>query len=374
MLPDVIRTPNHLGDLIMALPALAAAPEADLVVARWLVPIAGMLRRNGAVIPLDRGSRGLLAAVRTLRKRTYDFGVLLPPSFSSALVFRLGGVRRVRGTATDKRRLLLSDSVPVERIRNRHRTVVYRYLVTGDIHAAASDAGADAWPQEIHAAWSTSGAGAHVTDLPAAQPDLGRIPLIPPRLPVPAQALERWEAELRRVGGTTSRATVGVFPGSNAPSRRWNAERFAAVARALAEQGAQVAVFGAAGERALTAEVAGTWALDLGGRTDLPVLAAALSTCDILLTNDSGPMHLAAAVGTRTLVVSGPADTNEMAPGGSGHVYLQRLDLPCVPCVRNECPRRGAGYILPEAERECLRLIEVPEVLLACHRMRAAAP
>jgi heptosyltransferase II len=335
MLPDVIRTPNHLGDLIMALPALAAAPAADLVVAAWLAPVVALLERPGRVIPFQRGRRGMLQAARALRRQRYATGVLLPPSFSSALLFRLGGVRRVRGAATDARRLLLSDAVARERLLDRHRTALYMELVTG----AAADA-----------------------------------PLTPV-LPLPSELIDRWQTQWRRETAAArlplseGAAVAGIFPGSNASSRRWDVQRFAGVARGLAARGVRVLVFGTAREAELTREVAGDVALDLGGRTELPVLAAALSACDILVTNDSGPMHLAAAVGTRTLVVSGPADTRETAPGGPGHVYLQRLDLPCVPCVRNECPRRGAGFILPEAERECLRLIEVPDVLTAAQSM-----
>jgi heptosyltransferase II len=327
-LPDIIRTPNHLGDLVMALPALAAAPAADLVVARWLAPLVEMLQRPGAVIPLDRGTAGLLNAARALRARPLQSGVLLPPSLSSAILFRLGGVRRIRGAATDGRSVLLSERVPRDRLRDRHRTLLYLELVTGGaVEAAAA-----------------------------------------PVLPVPQAVRDRWH-EVFHPAAAAGGPLVGIFPGSNAPSRRWDADRFAELARALSDDGATVVVFGSPSERAITAGVAARGGIDLGGRTDLPVLAAALSECDILVTNDSGPMHLAAAVGTRTLVVSGPADTKETAPGGTGHVYLQRLDLPCVPCVKNQCPRHGAGFLLPEAERECLRLIEVPEVLDMARRM-----
>lgn len=334
--PDLIRTPNHLGDLIMALPALQAAPSADLVVATWLTPLAALLPRTGSVIPLERGRAGFIAALRTLRSRRYESGVLLPPSFSSALLFRAAGVRRIRGAATDGRRLLLTDAMPREHLRDRHRSLLYRELVLG-------------------------------------RDEPGQAPL-PPVLPVPDAQRRRWREQRARLAAATGvqrddGPRVGIFPGSNAPSRRWDAARFAGVASGLAAAGVQVEVYGGPGERRITGHVAGDVALDAGGATDLPMLAAALSECDILVTNDSGPMHLAAAVGTRTLVVSGPADTKETAPGGPGHVYLQRLDLPCVPCVKNECPRRGAGFILPEAERECLRLIEVPEVLTAAQRM-----
>jgi heptosyltransferase II len=323
---DVIRAPNHLGDFIMALPALAEAPDADLVIARWLMPIAALLERRGSIIPLDRGARGLLTAARSVRRQRRRTGVLLTPSFSSALVFRLGGVRHVRGTATDGRTVLLGDALPRERLRRLHRTALYLELVTGSPATAQ-------WPA--------------------------------PHLGVPESLRAAWRERM----GPRSGPVAGIFPGSNARSRRWDADRYAAVARGLAAEGVRVVVFGTPAECDLTSTVAGDAALDMGGRTDLPMLAAALAECDILVTNDSGPMHLAAAVGTRTLVVSGPADTKETAPGGDGHVYLQRLDLPCVPCVRNECPRQGAGYILPEAERECLRLIQAPDVLAAASRM-----
>jgi heptosyltransferase II len=345
MLPDLIRAPNHLGDLVMALPALAAAPEADVVVARWLAPLAALLPRSGTVIPLDRGRAGMLSAARALRRRGHAYGVLLPPSLSSALLFRLAGVRRLRGAATDRRTLLLSDAVPRARLKDRHRALVYLELVTGGV-AEHVPVPVLTVPAGLAARW----AELHSRIVPAAAP-----------------------AEAGRDGAAhraaTGRAIIGIFPGSNAPSRRWDAARFAAVVRDLVASGMEVLVFGAVGEAALTRTVAGGVAADLGGRTDLPMLAAGLAACDILVTNDSGPMHLAAAVGTRTLVVSGPADTRETAPGGTGHVYLQRLDLPCVPCVKNECPRRGAGFILPEAERECLRLIGVPDVLRAIRRM-----
>jgi ADP-heptose:LPS heptosyltransferase len=155
---------------------------------------------------------------------------------------------------------------------------------------------------------------------------------------------------------------VGIFPGSNASSRRWEPDRYAEVAARMAGRGARVVVFGSAGERELTAHVAGSHALDLGGRTDLPLLAAGLAACRVLVTNDSGPMHLAAAVGTPTVSVQGPADPRVTRPLGEGHLLVWGAPIPCVPCVKNECPRSGAGFRLPEAERECLRLIGVDEV------------
>jgi heptosyltransferase-2 len=320
----VIRAPNHLGDLIMALPALAAAGPADIVLPRGLAPLAALARFEGGLIELERGSVGFASAVRKLRLGKYRRGVLLTPSFSSALQFFLGRVRGRRGLTTDGRGLLLHDPVPGPDTEGLHRGTLYQLLVTGEA------------------------------------------PAEPPRakLSVPGELIERW----RRLAGPRIGWTVGLFPGSNASSRRWDPYRFAELTRRLAAQGARLVVFGARSEQDVTRVVAGDVAFDAGGRTDLPMLAAGLSECDILVTNDSGPMHLAAAVGTPTVSLWGAGDPAVTGLTGPEHHILRRVDLPCVPCVKNECPRHGAGYLLPKAERECLQLIEVSEVLAAARR------
>jgi len=317
----VIRAPNHLGDLIMALPALAAVGEADVLVEHGLAPLASLGLGGQRVIPFERGRQGFLDATRRLRRGRYELGVILPPSFSSALLFRAGAVRQCRGLATDGRRLLLTDPVPREAIRKLHRVSAYLFLVTG------------------------------------------MAPPVPPApcLGLPPELLERGAAFIDSGG----RRTVGVFPGSNASSRRWDPERFRAVVQRMVDKGDHVVVFGGPSETALTAFVAGDAAVDAGGQTDLPLLAAALAACDILLSNDSGPLHVAAAVGTPTVSLQGASNPAVTGVVGTQHRFLRRADLACVPCVRNVCPRRGPGYLLPEAQRECLRLIEVQDVLAA---------
>ncbi|MFW6192595.1 MAG: glycosyltransferase family 9 protein, partial [Gemmatimonadota bacterium] len=161
-----------------------------------------------------------------------------------------------------------------------------------------------------------------------------------------------------------TRPTVGLFPGGNAPSRRWPAERFRELAERLGRDGVSTPVFGGDAERGRTAAVSDgvEGAVDLGGRTSLEALAGGLLACDVLVTNDSGPMHLAAAVGCPVVVPSGPADAVQTRPLGTPARLVGRFDLPCVPCVLNECPRSGEGYVLREAERECMHLITVEEI------------
>lgn len=321
----VVRAPNHLGDLVMALPALATAAADAVVVPRSLAPVLDLAELPGRTVPLDRGTAGLLRAAWKLRPERYGRGVLLTPSFSSALLFHLAGVGRRRGTPTDGRRLLLSDTVPLNRLEGIHRVAAYHILVTGRE------------PESLQA----------------------------PSLPVRADLRQRFRQTWKLGNGVL----VGVFPGSNARSRRWPPDRFAAVVRTLADGERKVLVFGGPAEQEITQAVAGDRGLDLGGRTDLPALAAGLAECQILVTNDSGPMHLAMAVGTPTVSLLGAADPVATGPIDGPHRVVRRAELPCVPCVKNVCPRHGPGFILPRAENECLQLIQVPEVLSAVRQM-----
>ena len=125
---------------------------------------------------------------------------------------------------------------------------------------------------------------------------------------------------------------------------------------------------------AQVAERAGERGIDLGGRTSLLELAGALLSCDLLVTNDTGPMHLAAALGVPILALEGPADVRQTRPLGSRVRLVGRFDLPCVPCVKNECPRSGSGYELADANRECMRLIGVDEVEAAARSMMNEEP
>jgi ADP-heptose:LPS heptosyltransferase len=94
----------------------------------------------------------------------------------------------------------------------------------------------------------------------------------------------------------------------------------------------------------------------------VPLLAAGLASCDLVISNDSGPLHLAAAVGTRTISLWGAGDPARTGPP-PGHTVLRDRRLFCLECVKNQCPRSGPGYILPDAYMECMQLISVDDVL-----------
>jgi len=319
--PKVVRAPNHLGDVVLALPALVQ-DGSDVVALRWLVPVLEMARIPGRVIPLDRGARGFARAVRGLRRDGYRQGVLLSAAFSAAWLFRCGGVRHLRGTRSDGRGFLLAD--PVERVdlKGHHRIDAFRLLL-----------------------------GQEPTRSPRSHP-----------VTPPEETVVRWR---RRLGG--GRPRIGVFPGSNAPARRWPVERFAEAVRRSAAGGAWVVVLGGEAERALTARVAAgsPGAIDLGGQTDLLDLAGILSLCDLVVTNDTGPMHLAGAVGTPTVSLWGSSEPAEVGQAGAMDTRVTGPSLACKPCLRNRCRRRGEGTFLPDGHEECMRSIEVEDVVQA---------
>jgi ADP-heptose:LPS heptosyltransferase len=94
-----------------------------------------------------------------------------------------------------------------------------------------------------------------------------------------------------------------------------------------------------------------------------------LAGCDALVTNDTGPMHLAAALGTPVVALEGPADVRQTRPLGARVRLIGRFDLPCVPCVKNRCPRTGPGTELTDARNECMWLISVDEVERAAQEL-----
>ena len=373
MTRDVVRAPNHLGDLVMALPAIEALQPADVLVPRWLAPVLELAGLAGEAIAFERGVGGMPALVRELRRRGYARGVLLAPSFSAALPLVLGGVRERRGARTDGRGLLITEPVPDAAMAGLHRSATYHVLAVGSVPEPLPVPRLRV-PEGLRAAWAALVA-AEAPWRRTAERKSGGVGEGAPIEGVRRRSISHSPTLPLSPSAGDARAhglTVGLFPGSNAPSRRWDAARYVELARRLAVAGARVVVFGGGGERELTARVAGDVAFDTGGRTELPLLAAGLAACDLLVTNDSGPMHLAAAVGTRTISLQGPSDPRRTRPLGAGHVLVQHAELPCVPCVLNECPRKGGGTFLPDAHGECLALITVDDLESAVRLATAA--
>ncbi len=319
--------PNWIGDAVMSLPLLRALrrayPEDGLAVLAPRGPAAIYRAEASADTVLVHASlAGDLAALRRLR---FAEAWLLPNSFRAALVAFLAGVPMRIGYATDSRGWLLTEAqAPPPGMGHQLRD--YDSLLQA---------------RRI-------------------SPDLE-----PPRILISAAGRQAAGDLLRRAGLPTEGPIVLLSPGSAvAPTKRWPFERFASLADALLARGLAPAIVIGPSERELGERVARATRAPvpvLGADLDPVGLAALLAAACVAVTNDSGPMHLAAAVGTPVVGIFGPTDPGRTAPSGSPHRVLDRYVF-CSPCFRNECP---FGH-------ECMKEITVEAVLRAVEELLSA--
>jgi heptosyltransferase-2 len=313
----LLRVPNWVGDAVLALPstaALAERPDVRLTVLGppYVHPIYEGLP-GVSVSPVDpRAPTPLRAwgAGRALAGGD-DVGILCPASFSSALVLWAARVPRRVGRAADGRSPLLTD-----RLAKRSRPPF----------PLRSSAGYD---PRFHRWRDYAELVEHVLGEP-----------VPERYPLHVPDAARAAAASLLDGLAGAGPLVGLNPGANGPARRWPIERYAELGTALREAlDARVTVVGSRFETDLAERVAGgvPGGRSLAGRTDLKGLAAVLERLDLLVTNDTGPMHVAAALGTPLIALFGAGDDRVTAPRGPG-VHVLRELLFCSPCVRSHCP------------------------------------
>lgn len=164
--------------------------------------------------------------------------------------------------------------------------------------------------------------------------------------------------------GLPAGTRIGLLPCSRWVTKNWPPEHFVEVARALAVK-SKVYLFGAAEDRETCRQIAsaaGFGVIDMCAKTTLPELGGWLGAMDLVITVDSGPMHMAAAAGTRVLAVFGATDHRRTGPYGSRHRVLVRDDLPCRPCLSREC-------LLKERDIRCLKGLMPEKVVQAALAM-----
>jgi heptosyltransferase-2 len=311
----LVRLPNWLGDVVMAAPSVAAlaeaSPRAEVVAASrpQFAPLAARLPGVARVLPLPhrRGLGALRRDADAVRAERCDAAVVFPRSTRAALPTALARVPVRVGFSSEGRSPWLTHPVRGwRRLRLEHRSEYYAALLG----------------------------------------PFGLAPKGPWRLVPPDDAL-RWADEFLAAapGRRAGRPVVAFEAGASyGPAKRWPVERFAAVARDLVSSGAaDVVVIGTEDARPVEDEVAarsGQPVLRATGRTDLLRLAALLSRSAALLSNDTGPMHLASAVGTPVVALFGATDPRISGPrGGPSRVLYEKV--PCSPCFLRHCPVPG---------------------------------
>ena len=326
----VIRSPNWIGDGIMSLPAIRAYknhfPDEHLAVLAkdYLADIYQHIPEIDEIIPLpDRWSmRSYFSCLRELRKKRFNRGILFTNSFSSALFFRLSGIARLAGYGRDLRGWLLHDRVPAPGHYAHHQ---YYYLGIVD-----------------HLAGRTTGGACSAS------------------LVVAADEKEWADRRLAELGIRPATPILAVSPAAAYGSAKaWPPERFREVIRRWGEShpGAAVLLLGTAGEgpgiAAIAAGLTGR-IVNLAGNLSLRRSIAVLSRCRLFIGNDSGMMHVAAALGVPLVAVFGPTEPGRTAPL-AGRFRLLHHGADCAPCRRRRCP----------TDHRCMTAIGVDEVLAA---------
>jgi len=326
----VVRAPSWIGDSILALPAMVNLkrnfPESELWIAtqewvRDLYPMAGLF--EGVITLPDQNSlKNLFRSARKLRGFNFDMGIMFTNSFGSALLFYLARIPQRWGYKRDGRSLLLTKGVPVRNRENRHHQAHY-YL------GLISGLGLKKYTTELI--------------LPLNQAEKART----------KEWLNSMHIEIEK--------PVVIFnPGAfYGPAKRWPVSKYSELASLLQqENGAQILITGSAEEALLADLIASGMSKKpyiLAGRTSLSQLAAVISSTDLFVTNDSGPMHLANALKIPVVAIFGPTDPQRTGPYQKPYILFHKK-APCWPCSYRECP----------FDHRCMMNISVQEVFKAC--------
>ncbi len=330
---------SFLGDTLLTLPlahrlkeflpgcrlSVMTRPETAYVFRRspWVDEVIEDDKRGA-----HRGPRGLFALARRLRGRRFDLALVAHRSLRSALAVWLARIPHRIGFSTSAGWFFFHQTVYFPwGMPELERNLALLLPLKPDLKTAGEDS--------LYLTQRRNGAAA-------------------------ARNSESVARRLQTAGVTNEDRLIGIHPGSVWPTKRWMSERYAKLtARLIREAGAKVVLIGGQGDRELCrsiAAAAGVPVLDWSGETTLEELIDLVPRLSLLVTNDSGPMHIAAANGVPTLAIFGPT-TRELGffPYGKGHRVLQ-AELDCRPCGlhgRKSCPE---GHFL------CMRLISVREV------------
>ena len=337
----LVRTPNWVGDAVISLPALEALhgrfPNAEIVLAAkpW---VSDVYRNHPAVsrqMIFDpqgehQGIRGFLRYVRALREESFDGAILFQNAFHAAWMAWAARIPVRLGYARDGRGFLLTHPIEVP------PAAVYGHQVNYYLHL------------------------------------LFRAGLLSRLDPAPAIHLQLaaeeslWAAKyLEALGLTGPRFLLGLNPGGfHGPARRWLSERYAALAdRLIGSLHADVLIFDDRGEISLAEEIARLMKhtpIIVESQVTLRQLMSLLGACRLVVSNDSGPMHLADALGVPVVCITGSTDERATGPLGL-HARVARHRVPCSPCWLSVCPidfRCMRGVTVEAAYQAVVDLIE----------------
>jgi len=307
----LIVGPSWVGDMVMAqslfklLKERNPATVIDVLAPSWTLPLLARMPEVRDVIaqPVGHGQLRLLQRYRLARnlRGRYQRAIVLPNSFKSALIPFWARIPLRSGYVGECRWGMLNDTRRLDKVKLP--MTVQRFLALG----------------------------------------LSRGETLPPKLPQPSLTVapKGIEAALARLGLTRQAPLLALCPGAEyGPAKRWPPEYFAEIARKKLAQGWSVWLFGSENDKSITTRVrnlAGEQCIDLAGRTTLAEAIDLLSLADLAVSNDSGLMHVAAALGRKLIALYGSSDARATPPL-SDTAQIVSLNLSCSPCLKRECP------------------------------------
>lgn len=347
----LIRGTNWVGDAVMSVPAMREIrkrfPESriSLLVRPWVRDIYAAADFLDEIITFDkdgkhRGLSGRRRLVKELAKRRIDLAVLFQNAFEAAIITWWARIPLRLGYARDGRSPLLSHAIPIDpEVRRAHQVYYYLGLLAG-----AGIVESRPWKD--------------TAPLPACTLDLRESDRESARALLRAQNIESGEC------------LIGLNPGASyGGAKRWFADRFAEVADSLARRyAARIILFGSISEEPIARQVAERMknrSVSFAGKTTLGQLMGLIGECSLLVTNDSGPMHLAAALAVPQVAIFG--STSDVATGPLSDVAeVVRVPVDCSPCFLRECPtdfrcmtRITTDLVIEAAERRLSKARQV---------------
>ncbi len=339
----LIKSPNWIGDIVLSIPAIKALrgvyPDSYIAV---LVKkkLADLLENNpdiNEVIPYEEGHGlkkfSMILRLRDIiRKGDFDTALLFTNSFSSALIAFLAGVPNRVGYNRDGRGLLLTRPLKIVQHDNTHQVRLYLNLIK----------------------------------------ELANVEITHQGVPIPEIHIKEkdreWAENLlakhAQLNSKIKRGSliIGINPGARfGPAKRWLKMRFVELGDRLThELGASLILFGGPEEKDFVSGIASqikpdqSDVLNMAGSTSLGQLAALIERCNIFITNDTGPMHIAYSVRTPLVAIFGSTDPVRTGPLGNKYMVLKK-GIPCSPCFKRVCP----------FDMECMKMIEVEDVMNA---------
>ena len=313
----VVRTPSWVGDAVMCVPALRELrrifPDAQIT----LVAPAGaadiFIDADFAdeVLIYERGLGSTIKMAREWRRKGFDLAVLFQNAFAAAVTAFLAGVPLRVGYDKDRRGVLLTTAIPLPVWKDERHESFYYLNIVSELARVVLGSSSDT----------------------VAEPrfDFG----------VSEARNEAARQTLTHAGAEAGKPIAILSPGSvNSRAKRWPADRYAELSDRLIEAGINVVMIGSPGELEVSREVAARAArqpINLTGQTTVAEAVAIINVADLLVTNDTGPAHLGAALKTPTLVIFGPTNPLTTYPL-SAKAEMIRHPPDCAPCMLRDCP------------------------------------